>query len=231
VAERYHVLPHPGEDGVHHRVHRRPLPLHHRPGRVPQSAQRLRGGTLPRGGGAIRGAQGDADRQRPAVRELARHDAVPEGTAEGPRASSAQRAAASDDAGEDRALLADPQGGVPVQGALRDLRGGAGAHRLVDAVLQPQATAPGDGRSLPGRPVLLDPEGDARGDRTRRGGQRGGTGATRQTAGAVLHGGPHGRAERGHRHGEQAHECAGGRARTARRPPAGVRPDRRRIER
>ena len=42
------------------------------------------------------------------------------------------------------------EGGVPETGPVRDIRGGAGTHRLLGEVLQPQAAAPGAGRDVPG---------------------------------------------------------------------------------
>jgi len=43
VAERHHLLPDPGQAGLHYRVRRRSLPLPHRPGHLPQPDQRVRG--------------------------------------------------------------------------------------------------------------------------------------------------------------------------------------------
>ena len=222
VAERYHILPDSGQDGLHHRVHRRPLPLHHRAGSVSQPYQRLRGGDLPRGGGGVRRAQGNAHRQRAAVCQLARHDAVPEGTEEGSRPPHPQQSASSDDAGEDRAILAIAERRVPVAGAVRDVRGSTGTDRLLGEALQPPSPASGAGGHVPGGPVLRDPEGVAGDDRARRGGQRAGAGAAGPARGAVLPGGPDGRPERGDRDGQETDERAGGRQGHERRPAAGV---------
>ena len=95
--------------------------------------------------------------------------------------------------GEDRTVLEDLERGVPGTRPVRDFRGGAGAHRLLGEILQPQADPPGTGRAVPGGSVLLHPEGVEGNDRERGGGQHRGNGAARKTRAAVLHGGPDGR--------------------------------------
>jgi transposase len=77
------------------------------------------------------------------VRGLAREDPVPEGAAPAGRAARAQRAAPSDDPGEDRALLADDLAGVSRRGGLRLLRRRLPKTRALDSLLQSPTSSPG----------------------------------------------------------------------------------------
>ena len=92
---------------------------------VPQPDGGARAGGLPPGGGGVRRAQGDAHRQRPAIRQLARDHPVPGGDAEEAGAPHQEPAAPSHDAGQDRTVLENHLGGVPGARAVRQLRGGA----------------------------------------------------------------------------------------------------------
>ena len=217
VAVGHLLLPAGRAQRLPDRVHRRPLPLYRRAGAVPEPDGRERDGNVPHGGGRARRAQGDADRQRAAVRQLARQDAVPAGTGEGPHPSHPQRAAPSDDAGQDRAVLADDLAGVPGAGAVRQLRIGAGTRGAVGEVLQLQAAAPVAGRAGAGRPVLRHAEGSAASHGTGPAGEPAGTGLARPAEEAVLHGRPAGRAIRGDEGGMREAEDGAGR----RRRPAG----------
>ena len=217
VAVGHLLLPAGRAQRLPDRVHRRPLPLYRRTGAVPEPDGRERHGDVPHGGRRARRAQGDADRQRAAVRQLARQDAVPAGTGQGPHPSHPQRPAPSDDAGEDRAVLADDLAGVPGAGPVRQLRIGAGARGAVGEILQLQAAAPVAGRPGAGRPVLRHAEGSAAGHGTGVAGEPAGTGLARPAEEAVLHGRTAGRAIRGDESGMREAEDGGGR----RRRPAG----------
>ncbi len=217
VAVGHLLLPAGRAQRLPDRVHRRPLPLYRRAGAVPEPDGRERHGNVPHGGRRARRAQGDADRQRAAVRQLARQDAVPAGAGQGPHPSYPQRAAPSDDAGEDRAVLADDLAGVPGAGPVRQLRVGAGARGAVGEILQLQAAAPIAGGVGAGRPVLRHAEGSAAGHGTGPAGEPAGTGVARPAEEAVLHGRAAGRAVGGDESGMREAEDGGGR----RRRPAG----------
>jgi hypothetical protein len=174
-------------------IHRRSFPVHHGAGGIPEpDLGECAGGVSARRGG-VWGAQGDADGQRAAVCQLARADGVRAGDGKGSRAPYPQLAASPDDLGKDRTVLEDDLGGVPVPGAVRGFRGGAGTDSLVVEILQPPAAAPGAGGAVSRGPVLCDPEGTARGDGNRDRGQYPGAGAARPSGEAVLHGGADGR--------------------------------------
>ena len=170
------------------RVHRRPLALHRRAGSVSQPDRRARIGGLSHRRGRVRRAQGDADRQRAAVRHLARQDAVRARTGERSGPPHPQPAASPDDAGQDRAVLENDLGELPGTGAVRQLRAGPRTREVVGEVLQPQTSAPVAGGAVSGRSVLRHREGIASRDRARHRRQRPGAGVTRPTPRALLHG-------------------------------------------
>ena len=217
VAVGHLLLPAGRAQRLPDRVHRRPLPLRRRAGAVPEPDGRERDGDVPHGGRRAWRAQGDADRQRAAVRQLARQDAVPAGAGEGPHPPHPQRPAPSDDAGQDRAVLADDLAGVPGAGPVRELRIGAGAGGAVGEVLQLQAAAPIAGRPGAGRPVLRHAAAGAPGRGTGTAGKPAGTGLARPAEEAVLHGRAAGRAVGGDEGGMREAEDGAGR----RRRPAG----------
>lgn len=217
VAVGHLLLPAGRAECLPDRVHRRPLPLYRRAGAVPEPDGRERHGDVPHGGWGTWRAQGDADRQRAAVRQLARQDAVPAGTGEGSHPPHPQRPAPSDDAGEDRAVLADDLAGVPGAGAVRELRVGAGAGGAVGEILQLQAAAPIAGGIGACRPVLRHAKGSAAGHGTGVAGEPAGAGRARPAKAAVLHGRAAGRAVGGDEGGMREAEDGGGR----RRRPAG----------
>ena len=211
VAVGHLLLPVGWAERLFDRVHRRPLPLHRRPGSVPEPDGRERHGGVPHGGGRIRRAQGNAHRQWAAVCHLARQDAVPAGAGQGPHPPHPQHAASSDDAGQDRTLLADDLAGVPGAGPVRQLRVGAGARGAVGEILQPQAATPVAGRTGAGRPVLRRAKGSAPGHGKGPAGEPAGTGAARPAEEPVLHGRAAGRAVGGDEGGERTVEDGAGR--------------------
>jgi transposase len=102
----------------------------------------------------VQTAQRDAHRQWPPVHHLARHFPLRGRAAQGWGGALQEPAAASDDVGQDRALLGKPLAGVPHSGAVRFLRERARADQNLDQILQPQAPASGHRRALPGRSLL-----------------------------------------------------------------------------
>ena len=100
-------------------------------------------------------AGGDADRQRPAVRHLAREEPVHASSwrsaGSGRSWRKPQRPA---DAGQDRALLGHAVAGVPGDGGLPRTGRCAAADRPVHRPLQLPASAPGDRRPGAGRSLL-----------------------------------------------------------------------------
>ncbi len=218
VAVGHLLLPAGRAERLSDRVHRRPFPLPGRAGPVPEPDGRERHGGVPHGGWRAWRSQGDAHGQRAAVRQLARQDAVPAGTGQGPHPPHPQRPAPSDDAGQDRAVLADDLAGVPGAGPVRQLRVGPGARGAVGEILQLQAAAPVAGGPGARRPVLRHAEGGAPGRGTGLAGKPAGTGLARPAEEPVLHGRAAGRAVGGDESGERSVEDGAGR----RRRPSGA---------
>jgi len=114
--------------------------------------------------------------------------------------------------GKIETLLEDDLGRVHQPGALRDLRGGAGAPPLVGAVLQSPAAAPGLGWLMPGGPGFT---GSRRrcGTRSKRDrGEREGTGRARQAAADLFMMGRMGDQSVDDQNGRGASKTGGGKA-------------------
>jgi len=99
VAERHLPVSADGAVRVPDWIHRRPFPLYHGAGSLPDHDGGERAGGLPAGDGDVWCAQGNADGQRSAVHQLARQDALRARTAERPGAPHPEQSPPPDDAG------------------------------------------------------------------------------------------------------------------------------------
>lgn len=167
------------------------------------------GGDRARDGGVRRAARG-ADRPGAAVHGVAWRDRVRAAAAATRHRACEEPAAASADAGEDRALLEDALGGVPGQDGVRGLCGLSAADGAVHPALQLPATASGARRRGPRRPVLPRGGARARGGRGPGGGERAAPGAGEAAAQALLPGRPAGRSGPEHRGGRRSAARADG---------------------
>ena len=128
---------------------------------------------------SLRHARGDPDRQRHAVRDLARQERVHQGAGEAGHPADRGRAAAAADAGQDRALLGHAVAGVRRDGGVRRPGRRPAADRPVHRPLQLPAAASGDRRPGAGRSLLRRGAGGAADAAGAGGGQRPGAGAAR----------------------------------------------------
>ena len=172
------------------RVHGRPLALPRRPraGAPPALDARARG-ARPRDR-RLRDPAGDPHRPGPPVHRVARHDGVRRRAPPPGNPTREEPAAAPADAREDRAVLEDALGGVPVANRVRGLRRLCAASRAVRRRLQLPAPAPGARRPGAGGPLLPQRARGARRDRAERAGERAAARAGEAAAAAVLPGGP-----------------------------------------
>jgi len=174
------------------RVHGRPLALH-RGARdcAPPAVDAGAGGAGP-GDRGVRDAAGDPDGPGSAVHGVAGDDGVRGGVEAAGDPASEVPPPAPADAREDRALLEDALGRVPVENGVRGLRGLLPADRALHRRLQLPAAAPSAGGTRPRGPVLPERAGGARSRGEERPGERGAVGAGEAAAEAVLPGGPAG---------------------------------------
>ncbi len=208
LADRHLHLPPGRQERLPDRLPRRPLPLRGGAGRLPQPDGGARPGSVPPGGGGVRGPQGAALRPGPAVLQLARDHPVRGGAPEGSGAPHQEPPAPPHDPGQAGALLEDDLGGVPGARPVRELRGGRRADPALGDARQPPAAPPGPGGALPGGSLLRHRPGAPAGDRAGHPGERARARAPRAAPEPLLHGGPAGRAVGGDPGGEGPREDA-----------------------
>lgn len=175
------------------RVHGRPLAV---PGgargRAPPEVRAGDGGARP-GHRRVRGAEGDPHRPGAAVHGVAGDDGVRGGAPSARDPAREEPAAAPADAREDRALLEDAVGGVPVADGVRRLRGLREAAGAVRGRVQLPAAAPGARGARAGGSLLPQRAGGAGGGGAERAGERAAARAGEAAAEALL---PRGQAGR-----------------------------------
>lgn len=154
VAKRPLHVPAGRQIRLRRRLPGRLLTVRGEPRPLPQPDRGGRDRDVPRGRRGIQSPEGNADRPRPAVSELAGQEPLRRGTHQGPGGASRLPAAASDDPRQGGAVLGHHVAGVFGPGPVRLVRVGQGTAETLGAVLQPPAAAPGDRGPVPRRPLL-----------------------------------------------------------------------------